>query len=438
MERFSSYHGKTDVYVKNPNYVQMTREKAHFLLIVLGLLMPLAMTAQRHEIFNDRIASLQVVSGNNWLSPPVTTLGGAPIHISFDDQTHDYHRYTYRLEHCEADWSVSEDLFVNDYIEGFTEGNIIEDIEESLNTNVLYTHYRLSIPNEHCRLKMSGNYRLTVLDDNNDEEPMFTACFMVVEPRMSVSLNVTTNTDIDINHSHQQVGMVVSYAGINVTNPSAQIKTVVMQNGRWDNAVVNARPQFTMSESMKWEHCRDLIFDGGNEYRKFEVLDTDHPSMGVDKIRWDGELFHAFVFPDERRPNYLYDEDANGCFYIRNSDNVENDRISDYVMVHFQLFSDKYDNGEVYLNGVWTNDRFLPRYLMEYDYAKGCYEGAVLLKMGYYSYQYLLLDDAGIPHVLPSEGNFFETENQYQALVYYREPGGRTDQLLGYQQVKTR
>ena len=193
----------------------MTYNSTRLLLACLCLLLSAAGRAQRHEILNSRISTLQVVSGNDWLSPPVTTLGGAPIHISF-----------------EADWSVSEDLFTSDYIDVFIEGNLIEDTEESLNTNVLYTHYHLTIPNAHCRLKMSGNYRLTVLDDNNDEEPMLTACFMVVDPKVGVSLNVTTNTDIDINHSHQQVSMQVSYSGVNVTNPSTQIKTVVMQNGR--------------------------------------------------------------------------------------------------------------------------------------------------------------------------------------------------------------
>ncbi len=166
--------------------------------------------AQRNEIFSDRIATLQVVAGTDWLSPPVTFLNGSPIHIAFDDLTHDYHRYTYKLEHCEADWSVSDGLFESDYIDGFLEGNLIEDIQESLNTNVLYTHYHLTIPNEHCRLKMSGNYRLTVYDDNNDDEPMFSACFMVVEPKMGVSMTVSSNTDIDVNHSHQQVSMSVN------------------------------------------------------------------------------------------------------------------------------------------------------------------------------------------------------------------------------------
>ena len=407
----------------------------YFLTIILCLTTGNAV-AQRNEIYSERIATVQVVAGNDWLSPPVTKLYGDPIHISFDDLTHEYHRYTYKIEHCEADWSVSDQLFETDFIDGFTEGNIIDDVEESLNTNVLYTHYRLSIPNEHCRLKMSGNYRLTVIDDNNDDEQMFSVCFFVVDPKIGVSLNVSSNTDIDINSSHQQVTMGVKYSGLRILNPSEQIKTVVMQNGRWDNAVVNARPQFTMSDGLTWQNCRDLIFDAGNEYHKFEVLDTDHPTLGIDRIRWDGKVFHAFVIPDEPRPNYLYDEDANGAFYIRNSDNIENDRISDYVRVHFQLLCPEPVEGDVYLNGVWTNDQFLPEYHMEYDELSRSYEAEVLLKMGYYSYQYVLIDSKGYAQVMSTEGSFFQTENKYQALVYYREPGGRADLLLGYQQVQ--
>ncbi|MBR5084801.1 MAG: DUF5103 domain-containing protein [Prevotella sp.] len=407
-----------------------------YVLTLVLCLVTGTIVAQRNEIFNERIATVQVVAGDDWLSPPVTNLYGNPIHISFDDLTHEYHRYTYKIEHCEADWSVSDQLFETDYIDGFTEGNIIDDVEESLNTNVLYTHYRLSIPNEHCRLKMSGNYRLTVIDDNNDDEPMFSVCFYVVNPQIGVSLNVSSNTDIDINSSHQQVTMGVKYAGLRVINPTEQIQTVVMQNGRWDNAVVNARPQFTMSDGLTWQNCRDFIFDAGNEYHKFEVLDTDHPTLGIDRIRWDGKVFHAFVIPDEPRPNYLYDEDANGAFYIRNSDNIENDRISDYVRVHFQLLCPEPVDGDVYLNGVWTNDQFLPEYRMEYDEMSRSYEAEVLLKMGYYSYQYVLIDNKGYAQVMPTEGSFFQTENKYQAFVYYREPGGRTDLLLGYQQVQ--
>ena len=406
-------------------------------LTILVIFCTLAMTAQRHEIMSDHIATLQVVADNDWLTMPVIRLNsGQRIHIEFDDLTHQYNRYAYKVIHCEADWTESEELFESDYIEGFADGNTIDDMEESLNTNQLYTHYSLTLPNEHCRLKMSGNYKVEVYDDNDDSEPMLTACFMVVEPVMTVRMEVTPNTDIDVNKSHQQVSMEVGYNGLQVLQPERQIHTVVLQNGRWDNARLNAKPQYTMADGLRWDHNRDLIFDAGNEYRKFEVLDTDHPTLGIDRIRWDGKQFHAFVFADEPRPNYLYDEDANGAFYIRNSDNIENNRISDYVQVHFQLMCPQPVSGDVYVNGVWTNDRFLEQYRMEYDYGSSSYQLTLPLKMGYYSYQYVMLDADGFAQVMPTEGSFFQTENEYYALVYYRQQGGRTDRLVGYQKVR--
>lgn len=406
-------------------------------LTILVIFCNLAMMAQRHEIKSDHIATLQVVADNDWLTMPVIRLNsGQRIHIDFDDLTHQYNRYAYKVIHCEADWTESEELFESDYIEGFADGNTIDEMEESLNTNQLYTHYSLTLPNEHCRLKMSGNYKVEVYDDNDDSEPMFTACFMVVEPVMTVRMEVTPNTDIDVNKTHQQVSMEVAYNGLQVLQPERQIHTVVLQNGRWDNARLNAKPQYTMADGLRWDHNRDLIFDAGNEYRKFEVLDTDHPTLGIDRIRWDGKQFHAFVFADEPRPNYLYDEDANGAFYIRNSDNIENNRISDYVQVHFQLMCPQPVSGDVYVNGVWTNDRFLEQYRMEYDYGSSSYQLTLPLKMGYYSYQYVMLDADGFAQVMPTEGSFFQTENEYYALVYYRQQGGRTDRLVGYQKVR--
>ena len=155
------------------------------LILVVGLLCSQSLFAQRHEIISNRIASLQVMVGNDWLSPPIMTLNGnSPLNIDFDDLTHEYHRYVYKVEHCEADWTPSEDLFVSDFIDGFNDGRALEDLEESLNTNVLYTHYHLQIPNSECRLKISGNYRVTIYDENNDDEEMLKVCFMVVEPKM--------------------------------------------------------------------------------------------------------------------------------------------------------------------------------------------------------------------------------------------------------------
>lgn len=410
------------------------------LLALISAILPAASYAQNNEIYDKGIASLQVVAGQNWMSLPIIRLGShSPndrINISFDDLTHTYHRYTYKIEHCEADWTVSDQIFASDFINGFQEGNTIENSMESINTNVLYTHYKLTIPNEDCSLKMSGNYKLTVFDENDDNRAMFTACFMVLENAMGVQLDVTTNTDIDINKQHQQVSMQVNYGSVNVTDPSTQIKTVVMQNRRWDNARINPKPQYTMADGLRWEHNSDLIFQAGNEYHKYEILDVSHPTMGIDRIDWDGENYQVYPYACVPRPNYVYDEDANGAFYIRNSDNIENDIASEYVFVNYTLQVPERVNGDVYVNGAWTNDQLTPEYRMEYDDMNRCYTARILQKQGYYSYQFVMVGRDGVSRVVPSDGCFYQTENKYQALVYYRGTGERTDRLVGYQQVQ--
>ena len=412
--------------------------KLKILILLVGLAFAQSSLAQRHEIISGRIASLQVVAGDDWLSPPVITLrGNTPINIDFDDLTHEYHRYVYKVEHCEADWTTSEDLFVSDFIDGFNDGRALEDLEESLNTNVLYTHYHLQIPNAECRLKMSGNYRVTIYDENNDNEEMLKVYFMVVEPKMGISMKVLTNTDIDINGAHHQLDVDLDFGGFLVSNHERQIKTVIMQNGRWDNAVLNPKPQYVRGDGLRWDHNKDLIFPAGNEYRKFEMLDMNHTTMGMEMLDWDGDSYHAYIWLDEPRNSYVYDEDANGSFIIRNTDYTEINRTCDYLLTHFRLKSPRLD-GDIYLNGTWTNDMFSEQYQMEYNEDEQIYEGIVSLKQGYYSYQYVWLKPDGTTAPVPSEGSFYQTENKYQMLVYYRGVGERTDRLVGYQQVSNK
>ena len=406
-------------------------KKAIFFLSLV-LICNLNICAQRNEILDKNIASLQVVANNDWLSLPIITLNSNDfVNISFDDLTHEYHRYCYKIEHCEADWQTSSALFESDYIDGFASGNTIDDVQESTNTVQLYTHYNISFPNNKCRPKISGNYRVTIYDENDEKHVVCRAYFMIVEPSMAVQLNVTTNTDIDINGKHQQVEMAVDYGNNIVSNPQTQIKTVVTQNNRWDNAVVNARPQYIKANGLQWIHCKDYIFDGGNEYRKFETLDVTHTTMGLESINWDGHNYHAWIWTDEPRPSYIYDKDANGAFLIRNSDNIDNDVNSDYIITHFRLKSPQTAD-PIYINGFFTNDRFLPQYEMKWNEKNQQYEGELLLKQGYYSYQYLMMKPEGKLKPVPSEGNFYQTENTYQALIYFKANGDRTDRLVGY------
>lgn len=354
------------------------------------------------------------------------------LHVGFDELSHDYHRYICHIERCEADWTTANEVFESDWLNGFND-LVIDNYEHSINTTVLYTHYQFTLPNDQCHLKMSGNYRLHIQEDGTNED-VLTVEFMVTEQSMLLTMSATTNTDIDHNGRHQQVTMSVGYTNHPVTQPDEQIRTVVMQNGREDNCRRNVRPTFVNQNGLEWSHAMELIFDAGNEYRKYEVLDPSHPTMGIDYIRWDGEYYQVFPFVNEPRPNYLYDEDADGAFYIRNSDNRENDIISDYVWVNYRLNSDPNIDGHIVIDGMWTTETD-NTYRLTYDDVTGMYTAAILQKQGYYSYQYLWEDLSGTRRPLPSEGNFYQTENRYQALVYYKEIGGRTWRLTAFGQI---
>lgn len=387
--------------------------------------------AQRHIIHSTDIASLQVVGGIRWMELPIISLNGnEKINISFDELSHEYHRLSYSITHLESDFSESEGLFASDYIDGFTEGCIIEDYEQSINTIQNYTHYKIHIPNKDCRIKMSGNYRLDVKDDNDNEKVLISVFFMVNEEKVNISLDYTGNTDIDIRKNHQQVTLQIDYSKLNASDPRQQIKGYVIQNNRWDNAVMLPNVSNINQQYMFWQHCENLIFDAGNEYHKFEILDIHRNSMNVEHNGWDGEEWHTYLWPDYKRPSYVYDETPKGAFYIRNSDNIENDITSEYVNVHFSLNTEKI-NHPIYINGMWTNGWLTDDYLMNYNDEAHQYQITLPLKYGYYSYQYVAVDDKGNPFPPPSEGSFYETRNKYNALIYFRGNTDRADRLVG-------
>ncbi len=402
-----------------------------YFLSILTMWCCVTMFAQRHIIYSDDIASLSVVAGTRWQDLPIIKLGGnETINIDFDELSHTYRRLTYSIKHLDADFTESETLFTSDYLSGFQNGLTIDNYEQSINTVQNYTHYKLQIPNRYCRLTMSGNYRLDITDNDNGDDLLFSVFFMVNEDKANIALNYTADTDIDTRKNHQQVEVIVDYSKLGATSPNEQIKGYVLQNNRWDNAISLPTASRLNQQYMEWTHCRNLIFDAGNEYHKFEILDVHLNSMNVEENYWDGEEWHTSLWPDYERHSYVYDETANGAFYIRNSDNSEKDITSEYVNVHFYLKTQKQPY-PIYVNGMWTNNWQTDNFLMTYDDEAGRYELTLPLKYGYYSYQYLCVDDKGRSLIPTSEGSFYETRNRYNVLIYYRGNADRTDRLVG-------
>lgn len=384
------------------------------------------------------IKTLQVMTNGNWMAPPIIHLNTPDkVEISFDELTHEYHRYTYKITHCNADWTPS-DLFDTDYLQGFND-NVIEDYENSLNTTMLYTHYRFTLPNDEVQMLLSGNYRVDIYGEDDEETPVAQACFSVIEPRVGISAEVSSNTDIDTNESHQQVSFTVNYPGMSVTSPQAEFKTRVYQNMRTDNCVTNLQPTYLQPGQMQFVHNRQLIFPAGNEYRRFEIFNLHYGYQNVEQVQFFNPYYHATLYPDQPRTNYSYDEDQDGRFFIRYDMAQNIDIEADYLFVHFTLegFDNPLPNGKFYLNGNFTYGQFTSSSALTYNEQTRAYEGVQLLKMGVYNWLYLFVPEGStVGRTAPAAGNFYETENEYLILVYHRPFGERYDKLVGMKMVK--
>ena len=407
------------------------------LIVAIYLLLCTSLYAQYSKIYTTQIRTLRIDNEDGLPKFPIIQLNSTDrLLFSFDYLTHEYNRFTYKIEHCTYDWETTAELFESEYLVSASNEEVIEDYQESFNTTLQYTHYQFQIPNRDTKLLLSGNYRLSIYIENEEGEPnkVVETYFYVLDPKVNIQSKVSGNTDIDWNVSHQQMDLEVSTKGLQIRDVNEDIKVYVLQNNRWDTAVKLPQPTMTTSDKIIWEHCKNLIFDAGNEYRKFEMLSTHYPGLRVDKIRWFSPYYHVALYTDTPRKNYLYDEEQNGISVIR-SENDNNSAIeAEYVYIHYLLAADYLPNHTVYVDGNWNREGFTPKYEMKYNFETGIYEASILQKMGYYNYQYLDVDNSHPTQgkTGPFEGNFFQTENEYTILVYYSKRGERYDQLVGF------
>ena len=415
------------------------QKKQIMLQVCLWLLLgqSTAQNSYHTQPLNDEIKTLLVIAGDNAFAPPVITKGSNElITLYFDKLSLEEPRLRYRLIHCSADWQ-KDNLSEIEYLDGFND-QLIENYRFSQNTTVGYVHYSLSLPNDQVRPKVSGNYAAEVYYENYPDEPLLQACFSVVEPRVSIKAEVSGNTDIDIHRSHQQLRLEIDHAALSLRDPLNEIIVTVSQNNRPDNRRPHVKPTFVNPNRLIYDHNRDLIFEAGNEYRRMEIISKRFGGMNVDRVYYEKPNFHAILQPDVPRADHTwqYDKDQNGRFFIKNTDAYEPDVEADYFMVHFVLipFPGKEASERLFLNGNFTYNNH-ENYELKFDRISGTYQQAVLLKQGAYNYQYLTSSPVGLT-VAKTEGNYYETNNEYMIMVYHRASGSRYDKLIGWKKIE--
>lgn len=377
--------------------------------------------------FNIKTVSF-VQNGQN--SVPIFKLGDG-FQFQFDDLFGNEANYYYEIVHCDYNWNPSE-IPKTDYLKGF-DGLRIIDYTNSLNTLQIYSHYRLALPNQNTQIQLSGNYILKILDEN--KEVVFSRKFILYEDLLMVPFQIKrARTLNNIEYKHNLEFSIKSNS-INFQNPLKNIKVMLLQNGQLNTAIKNIKPQYTIGNDLIYRYDTETQFWAGNEFLFYDNNTIRAANNNISLVDTSSEIYNSFLFTNEARANFPYSftQDANGNFIVRNINASNNDIEADYTWVYFSLSAPFFmQKKDIYISGMFNNYNLSQEYKMDYNPEKRVFEKAVLIKQGFTNYQFIVADEKGnIDSENAIDGNFFQTENDYLVIVYYRENNDRYDRVIG-------
>lgn len=356
---------------------------------------------------------------------------GSPLVLEFDELGEETHNYHAKLFHCNADWTISlltDIQFLSEYNDF-----LITNYQLSVNTKIPYTHYRMEVP----KVKLPGNYVVMVHREGNVKDLVLTRRFMVYDNTVDLTAQVTLAAGVQERRTNHQIEFAINYRNYQITNPRDEVKVVLRQNYRWDNAITTLKPQNVRINESRLEYNQfDLEnnFKAGNEFRFFDMRSIRFLGMNMAKINQAPGQNQVILSTDKPRSGEAYSQvdDFNGGFVIDNYETHQGATEADYVQTFFTLKSPQV-KGEVYVNGKFNDWLLNEKNRMIYSPEAQEYKARILLKQGIYNYNYAVAQpgsDKRDETLL--EGSFFNTENTYEIIAYFRPLGSRADLIIGY------
>lgn len=394
-------------------------------------------------VYKPNIKTVQFFESTWEYAAPVIALNGTEqVQLNFDDLDADQKQYALTFVHCNADWTPS-DLMTDEYIQGFADLNITT-YTYSANTLQKYIHYSVLLPQQNVvTFTKSGNYVLYVYMRYDKKDIVLSRRFMIYDAQVSIDANFRQTISGDDQFSKQHMDFSISSPVYNITNPYKDLKVAITQNNRWDNAVTDIKPTFMNGTLLTYSLDDASTFNGGNEFRYFDIRSVRFLTEKVKEIYRDDSLkYHAVLYPEILRATkpYLFYNDFNGNFLIKNRETEGDNGVeADYVYVEFFLpYVNPETTGNFYIMGKLTDWRMNRISKMTYNYKRFGYENKLYLKEGYYNYEYVLSSDTkkGGDETI-TEGNHWDTENDYSIFVYHRKFGTYYDQLIGFRKLNS-
>ena len=378
------------------------------------------------------IRTILLYNSKNEMSLPIINLNSEEkLELRFDDLTTNISNFFVTIEHFDSNWKKSN-LLKSEYVEGFIKDEII-NYDYSFNTLQEYIHYNYIFPSENLKPTISGNYKLKVFDNYGDT--IFSRKFMVLEKKINLDVNIkkaTLSQDRKIKH---EIDFIINHKNFDIVDPFSQIKVIIKQNNKDDNAIADLKPMYIRNSTLIYDFNEENTFLGNNEFRHFDIKSMRYYSERVKSIYSDSSKFKVTLYSDNKRPfnNYSIEPDLNGKFYIKSQEARNSSTEAEYVDVLFSLKSEYISNGDLYIIGEMNDWKKNENFKLDYNFQKKQYEKEVILKQGYYNYHYAI-NDTSIDYldVASIEGTHYQTRNEYQIYVYFKDLNDRYEKLIGF------
>lgn len=378
--------------------------------------------------YSQNIKSIQLRALGDNVYTAIVPLGTV-LELSFDDLEADGKDYHYKIEHMTHDWKKSR-LLSSQFIDGFDENTII-NVTNSFNTLQSYTHYEVRIPNANTIITKSGNYLISVLDD--DDDILFTRKFVLYESAATVAIQASRSRNATTLNTQQTIEFSVNYPNLRINNPQQEINVVLLKNENWNETITNLQPTFFKPNQFKYTYSNKTNFWGGNEYLNFDSKFLRNKSINIVKIE-RGDVFQHYVYPYSYDPylTYRYNPDINGQFVFRTLEGNDARTEADYARMHFTLDAEEpFNDKKVHVYGAFNNFEIDNETELTYNFDDSSYRGSILMKQGFYNYTFATVDEFGNVDTNEINGSFFQTENQYTVIVYFKPFGSLYDRVIG-------
>ncbi len=372
---------------------------------------------------------LQGEAKEAWL--PVISGGSDALALEFDLMASSGRPLTAYFYHADREWN--RDLSPPEYLGSFFHDDLI-DYTPSRTTDVKYVHYTYRFPNTGIDFRLSGNYILRVTEQGQEDAVLFERPFFIQERPQAVD-GIGLESVMMGGGGYPGTMPIVRFTPPSDLQGSPYDYTVCfVRNGRYERARCTDRPSLAVQPSLQFDLVPEFAFQA-EPPAFFLDLGTFMEGGNIEDADLSVIPTRILLEPDYARfPGTPLAPMLNGQSVISTAARgvADADVYGDYAEVVFSFVppDETPIRGDLFVVGSFSDWRIDRANRLRWVSERGRYEGAVLLKQGWYEYRYDSSDRA-LRQVLntapPRMGN------EYTAFVYYNDLSRSTDRLISVQ-----